>query len=127
MIIEIYTAAVCPPSTLKSVPVMKLLPRESKKTAGALKSSGAPRRPSNAPAIQVFSTSGSAANRASVIAVRMYWSFSVSWELEKSEKSSEPYAGRQCVDADAVDTDFLGHGSAELVDGGFACVVGTAC
>jgi hypothetical protein len=65
-------AAVCPPSTLKSVPVMKLLPLESKNTAGALKSSGAPSLPSRAPAIHVFSTSGSAASRASVIAVRMY-------------------------------------------------------
>jgi len=66
------TAAVCPPSTLKSVPVTKLLPLESKNTAGALKSSGAPSLPSKAPAIHVFSTSGSAARSASVIAVRMY-------------------------------------------------------
>lgn len=65
-------AAVCPPSTLKSVPVMKLLPLESKNTAGALKSSGAPSLPRRAPAIHVFSTSGSAANKASVMAVRMY-------------------------------------------------------
>jgi hypothetical protein len=51
---------------------MKLLPRESKKIAGALKSSGAPNRLSSAPAIQSCSTSGSAAKSSSVILVRMY-------------------------------------------------------
>lgn len=52
---------------------MKLLPSASKKTAGALKSSGTPSRLRSAPAIQTFSTSGSAANNASVIAVLMYF------------------------------------------------------
>lgn len=51
---------------------MKELPPDSKKTAGDLKSSGAPSRFSKAPAIQVFSNPGSVARSSSVIAVLMY-------------------------------------------------------
>jgi hypothetical protein len=69
----IYADAQCPPSTLRSAPVMKLLPGASRNTVGALKSSGSPSLSKSAPAIQVFSTSGSAASRASVMAVRIYW------------------------------------------------------
>ncbi|KAK4106416.1 Dak1-domain-containing protein [Parathielavia hyrcaniae] len=66
-----YADAQWPPSTLKSAPVMNELPAPSRKTAGALKSSGAPSRSSSAPAIQIFSSSGAVASRSSVMAVRM--------------------------------------------------------
>lgn len=54
----IQAEAQCPPSTLKSVPVINPLPSASIYTVGALKSSGTPSRPSSAPRIQVSSTSG---------------------------------------------------------------------
>ena len=66
-----HADAQCPPSTLKSAPVMNELPAPSKKMAGALKSSGAPSRFNRAPAIQIFSSSGAVASSSSVMAVRM--------------------------------------------------------
>jgi hypothetical protein len=57
---------------LKSAPVIQELPYASKNTVGALKSSGAPSLPRRAPAIHVFSKSGSLASNSSVIAVLMY-------------------------------------------------------
>ena len=64
---------------------MKVLPSASRKMAGALKSSGAPSRPRRAPAIQVFSTSGSTWSNWSVIAVLIYlrWSAKVEFQRKK--------------------------------------------
>lgn len=67
-----YAEAQWPPSTLRSAPVMNELPCDSRNTAGALKSSGAPSLPRSAPAIQIFSSSGFVARSASVMAVLMY-------------------------------------------------------
>lgn len=50
---------------------MNELPDDSKKMAGALKSSGAPNLFNKAPAIQIFSKSGFVAKSMSVMAVRM--------------------------------------------------------
>ena len=108
---------------------MKLLPLESKNTAGALKSSGAPSLPSKAPAIHVFSTSGSAARRASVMAVRMYCDIvlaSMATSESVGKMGMTTYAGGEGVDSDSVLANFLRHGSTQLVHGGFACVVGAA-
>lgn len=69
--------AQCPPSTLRSAPVIQELPGDSKKTVGALKSSGAPNRFNNAPAIHIFSKSGFVARSASVMAVLIYPGLSV--------------------------------------------------
>ena len=47
-------------------------------------------------------------------------------EVRERERVVRTYAGREGVDSDSMLADFLRHGSAELVDGGFACVVGAA-
>jgi hypothetical protein len=52
---------------------MKELPSDNKKTAGALNSSGVDSLPRSAPAIQIFSTSGSAWRSWFVISVWIYW------------------------------------------------------
>lgn len=69
----VHAEAQWPPSTLKSAPVMKELPSDSKKTAGALNSTGVESLPRSAPAIHVFSTSGSAWRSWFVMSVIMYW------------------------------------------------------
>jgi hypothetical protein len=63
------------------------------------------------------------------MAVRMYWERYVSLDGKRYgewERVVRTCAGREGVDSDSMLADFLRHGSAELVDGGFACVVGAA-
>lgn len=108
-----YADAQCPPSTLRSAPVIHELPSASKKTAGALKSSGTPSLPSKAPAIHVFSTSGSASRSASVIAVRMYCKLSVTCECDMLDEKAYPW--RQCVHSDAMSPPFLSNRPAHLL------------